>query len=142
MSRLLLAAALASGSANSVAPSGSITEAPSPTGLCDNVTSSAGYFKLTTGDKNYFYWYFESRSAPATDPLVLWLTGGPGCSSEVALFGENGPCKVSADGQTTTRNEFAWNSRANLLYVDQPTGTGFSYGTGYDHDEKGVGEVP
>ena len=86
-----------------------------------------------------FYWYFESRNAPATDPLVLWLTGGPGCSSEVALFGENGPCKVSSDGMNTTTNSYSWNANANLLYVDQPTGTGFSYGTGYDHDEKAVG---
>ena len=70
----------------------------------------------------------------------MWLTGGPGCSSEVALFGENGPCSVNADGTDTISNPFSWNSRANLLYVDQPTGTGFSYGTGLDHNEKGVAE--
>eukprot|EP00966_Prymnesium_polylepis_P202097 4682012-Prymnesium_polylepis.1 len=68
----------------------------------------------------------------------MWLTGGPGCSSEVALFGENGPCSVNADGTDTISNPYSWNSRANLLYVDQPTGTGFSYGTGLDHNEKGV----
>lgn len=39
-----------------------------------------------------FYWAFQSRQETyATDPLVLWLTGGPGCASEVALFYENGP---------------------------------------------------
>ncbi len=69
---------------------------------------------------------------------MLWLTGGPGCSSEVALFGENGPCHVNANGTDTYPNPYSWNSRANLLYVDQPTGTGFSYGSGLDHDEKGV----
>ncbi len=110
-----------------------------PTGLCGSTKSVSGYFKLSTGDKNYFYWYFESRTSPSTDPLVLWMTGGPGCSSEVALFGENGPCKVSTDGQSTTNNPYSWNTHANLLFVDQPTGTGFSYGTGYDHDETGVG---
>ena len=66
--------------------------------ICDNVVQHSGYFNLTTGDKHYFYWFFESRSNPSTDPVVMWMTGGPGCSSEVALFGENGPCKVSADG--------------------------------------------
>lgn len=70
--------------------------------------------------------------------MVLWLTGGPGCSSEVALFGENGPCSVTADGNGTVRNPSAWNQHANLLYVDQPAGTGFSYGLGLDHDETQV----
>ena len=66
------------------------------------------------------------------------MTGGPGCSSEVALFGENGPCSVNDAGDGTLPNAFSWNSRANLLYVDQPTGTGFSYGRDKDHDEAGV----
>jgi len=108
------------------------------TAICDNVTQHSGYFKLATGDKHYFYWFFESRSAPATDPVVMWMTGGPGCSSEVALFGENGPCSVTPDGSGTIPNQYSWNAKANVLYVDQPTGTGFSYGTGLDHDEKGV----
>jgi carboxypeptidase C (cathepsin A) len=108
--------------------------------LCDPVKQYTGYFKLTTGDKHYFYWFFESRENPATAPVALWLTGGPGCSSEVALFGENGPCKVNKAGSNTTRNPYSWNSKANLLYVDQPTGTGFSYGTGLDHNEVGVAD--
>jgi len=108
------------------------------TAICDPVQQYSGYFNLSTGDKHYFYWFFESRSAPATDPVVLWMTGGPGCSSEVALFGENGPCTVNADGTDTITNPHSWNSNANLLYIDQPAGTGFSYGTGLDHDEKGV----
>ena len=126
--------------------SGTLDEKSHPPGLgagtfCDpEVQQYAGYFSLSTGDKHYFYWYFESRNSPATAPLVLWLTGGPGCSSEVALFGENGPCKVSEDGMNTTINGFSWNTNANLLYVDQPTGVGFSYGTEYDHDEVGVAD--
>jgi len=106
--------------------------------ICDPVQQYSGYYKLTTGDKHYFYWFFESRNAPETDPVVLWMTGGPGCSSEVALFGENGPCQVNTDGTATKTNPYSWNSNASLLYIDQPTGTGFSYGTGLDHDEVGV----
>ena len=76
---------------------------------------------------------------------------------QVALFGENGPCTVNPAGDATIRNNFSWNSNANLLYrlcppqtpssrqkksagryVDQPAGTGFSYGTGMDHNEVGL----
>jgi len=75
-----------------------------------------------------FYWWFESRSATKdTDPVVLWLTGGPGCASEIALFYENGPYQFEADGKTLKSNPYSWNSNANLLYVDQPVGTGFSH---------------
>jgi len=68
---------------------------------------------------------FESRKTPKTDPLVLWFSGGPGCSSELALFYENGP--YTLDNITMKINPNSWNSFANLLYVDQPVGTGFSY---------------
>jgi carboxypeptidase C (cathepsin A) len=61
--------------------------------------------------------YFESRNDPANDPLILWLTGGPGCASEVALFFENGPYKVN-DNLKLEGNPYTWNSFANLLYVD------------------------
>ena len=87
------------------------------TGICDpNVQQYSGYYKLKVGllPKNYFYWFFEARENPETAPLLLWMTGGPGCSSEVALFGENGPCKVSADGSNTTVNPYSWNSNANM----------------------------
>ena len=87
--------------------------------LCDpTVKSSAGYYSVTTATKHYFYWFFESRSSPSSDPVVLWMTGGPGCSSEVALFGENGPCKVN-DDLSTRLNNYSWNSRANVIYIDQ-----------------------
>mmetsp|Transcript_33263 Transcript_33263/g.24004 ORF Transcript_33263/g.24004 Transcript_33263/m.24004 type:complete len:190 (-) Transcript_33263:838-1407(-) len=79
-----------------------------------------------------FYWLFESRSSPETDPLVIWLTGGPGCASEIATFFENGPLKFrdsssqTIDSDTFETNQYSWNKQANLLYVDQPIGTGFS----------------
>jgi hypothetical protein len=60
-----------------------------------------------------FYWYLESRSSPSTDPLVVWLTGGPGCSSVLALLVENGPCSVKPDASGTTLNPYSWTSNAN-----------------------------
>jgi len=125
--------------ASEYVPRGYLEELSNST-LCDPVQQFAGYYKLNTGDKNYFYWFFESRNAPATDPVILWMTGGPGCSSEVALFGENGPCSVNKLGTDTISNPYSWNNKANIVYIDQPTGTGFSYGTGFDHNEQQVGD--
>jgi cathepsin A (carboxypeptidase C) len=92
-----------------------------------NETWYSGTVDIRT-DSDIFYWWFESRNDTKNDPLVLWLTGGPGCASEIALFYENGPYKFMDDKKTLTSNEHSWNSNANLLYVDQPVGTGFSKG--------------
>eukprot|EP00933_Yihiella_yeosuensis_P080982 TRINITY_DN94512_c0_g1_i1.p1 TRINITY_DN94512_c0_g1~~TRINITY_DN94512_c0_g1_i1.p1 ORF type:complete len:487 (+),score=150.99 TRINITY_DN94512_c0_g1_i1:79-1539(+) len=112
----------------------------SPTGLCDpNVKQHSGYFTYGPKKKQYFYWMFESRNNPKTDPTVMWLTGGPGCSSMTGLLFENGPCKVNADGTATELNPYSWTNKANVIWVDQPPGTGFSKGS-WDHDETGVAE--
>ena len=68
----------------------------------------------------------ESRGAPAKDPLVLWLQGGPGCSGGLGLFWELGPYRVHEDKVTLYKNADSWNSIANVLMIDQPAGTGFS----------------
>ena len=90
-------------------------------------------------NEHYFYWMFESRNKPSTDPFILWLTGGPGCSGMLALLNENGPCTISSAGEPVINTE-SWTNTANMLWIDQPTGVGFSYGDSgdYDHDEKGV----
>jgi serine carboxypeptidase-like clade 4 len=75
-----------------------------------------GFIKLGETD-DMFYWLFKSRNNIDEDPLVVWLTGGPGCSSEVAIFAENGPFTVKED-ITLLRNDYSWNSKANVLYVD------------------------
>jgi cathepsin A (carboxypeptidase C) len=82
-----------------------------------------------------FFWLFESRGNKAQDPLVIWLTGGPGCSSELALLVENGPYYVNKENNTLRINPYAWNNNANLLYIDQPLGTGFSTGSQLDKTE-------
>ena len=97
-----------------------------------------GTVSIDTYDDDMFYWVFQSRNAPATDPLVLWLTGGPGCASEVALFYENGPYQFDENNKLQA-NPNSWSEVSNLLYVDQPIGTGFSKGG--LHDAKSELEV-
>mmetsp|Transcript_37264 Transcript_37264/g.85996 ORF Transcript_37264/g.85996 Transcript_37264/m.85996 type:complete len:481 (+) Transcript_37264:81-1523(+) len=106
--------------------------------ICDpSVKQHAGYVNVGAST-NYFFWLFESRGDPAKDPLVMWLNGGPGCSSLLGLFTENGPCTVDKDSKTTKLNKNSWNAHANVIYVDQPSATGFSTGLPTTHDEQGV----
>jgi len=110
--------------------------------LCDpSVKQYSGYFKIPgTENTEYFFWLFESRGQPESDPLVMWLTGGPGCSSQLALLAENGPCTVNKQGTDTIRNPHSWNTKANVMWVDQPAGTGFSTGLPTMHNEAQVGD--
>ncbi|XP_072982119.1 serine carboxypeptidase-like [Typha latifolia] len=108
----------------------------------DELSHHAGYYHLPhTHDAKMFYFFFESRQRKE-DPVVIWLTGGPGCSSELAVFYENGPFTI-ANNMSLVWNEFGWDKISNLIYVDQPTGTGFSYSSDKRdtrHDEKGVSD--
>ncbi|KAF9623000.1 hypothetical protein IFM89_035981 [Coptis chinensis] len=75
-----------------------------------------------------FYYFVEAEMNPASKPLVLWLNGGPGCSSlGVGAFSENGPFRPS--GEILVRNEYSWNREANMLYLETPVGVGFSFST-------------
>ncbi|KAL6703707.1 hypothetical protein ACN47E_009401 [Coniothyrium glycines] len=95
------------------------------------VDSYSGYVDLTP-DIHVFFWFFESRNKPASDPFTLWLNGGPGSDSLIGLFEENGPCMID-DQLTTYYNPYSWNNVSNMLYISQPVGTGFSY------QQQGVG---
>lgn len=101
------------------------------------------------GDKKLFYWLFEpdfsdSEARKEEDtPLVIWLNGGPGCSSMDGLFLENGPFRIvppqevyehsAANTQDTSKwrieiNPYSWHKApAYTLYIDQPVGTGLSF---------------
>ncbi|KAE8652007.1 hypothetical protein Csa_021698 [Cucumis sativus] len=96
----------------------------------------AGYYKIEHSHAaRLFYFFFESRNRKS-DPVVIWLTGGPGCSSELAMFYENGPFKI------TKNLSLVWNEYGFKSSVRRPTvGTGFSYSSDRQdirHDENGV----
>jgi len=80
-----------------------------------------------SGQKYLHYWLVESQNDPTNDPLVLWLNGGPGCSSLDGLLYENGPFHVNEDGSVIYINPYAWNANANVMYLEAPVGVGFSY---------------
>ncbi|CAD6907142.1 unnamed protein product [Tilletia controversa] len=103
---------------------------------CDpTVKSWTGYIDTIDG-KSLWFQFFESRSDPEKDPLLLWTNGGPGCSSAIGLFQELGPCLVPLQNGTpspgppingTTRNPHSWNSASSIIFIDQPVDVGFSY---------------
>ncbi|VDL63733.1 unnamed protein product [Nippostrongylus brasiliensis] len=99
-------------------------------GLTFSVTyrQFSGYLTSTVYPKNHlFYWFVESQNDPVNDPVVLWLNGGPGCSSIGGFFEELGPFHNNPDGQTLFENVYAWNKMANVLFLEAPVGVGFSY---------------
>ncbi|CAN0909279.1 Serine carboxypeptidase-like 27 [Linum grandiflorum] len=77
-----------------------------------------------------FYWLVESPKdrEPDSRPLVLWLNGGPGCSSVAYGAAEEiGPFHIRPDGKSLYLNAYSWNKLANLLFLESPAGVGFSY---------------
>ncbi|XP_048631898.1 serine carboxypeptidase-like 10 isoform X4 [Brassica napus] len=97
-------------------------------------------FELETGyigigeeeNLQLFYYFIKSEKNPKEDPLLLWLNGGPGCSSLEGLLFENGPVAVKVEVYngslvSLVSTPYSWTQMANIIYLDQPIGAGFSY---------------
>lgn len=76
---------------------------------------------------NLFFWHFQNQHIANKQRTLIWLNGGPGCSSEDGALMEVGPYRVADDEKTLVYNNGSWSEFANLLFVDNPVGTGFSY---------------
>lgn len=115
-------------------------------GLPDCAPGTAQYsgFVLVnaTVNKKYFYWAFGPKSKRPDAPVVLWFTGGPGCSSALAALVENGPCHLNVTTGELYDNPYGWNRDAYLIFIDQPAGVGFSTAdnAGYSSNEEEVSE--
>uniref|UniRef100_A0A5B7AEW2 Carboxypeptidase n=1 Tax=Davidia involucrata TaxID=16924 RepID=A0A5B7AEW2_DAVIN len=98
-----------------------------------------GYVTIDESAGRAFYYYFvEAQHSKQSLPLLLWLNGGPGCSSlAYGAMQELGPFRVHSDGKTLFKNKFAWNHAANVLFLESPAGVGFSYSNTTSDYEKG-----
>ncbi|KAK8468964.1 hypothetical protein PHAVU_006G168154 [Phaseolus vulgaris] len=85
-------------------------------------------------DVQAFYYFIESENNPKEDPLLLWLTGGPGCSALSGLVFEIGPLGFKHEEYNGTLpnlfyRSYSWTKVSNIIFVDLPVFTGFTYAT-------------
>jgi len=99
---------------------------PGAEALSFNFNQFSGYVKIN-GTKNMHYWLVESQNDPANDPIAFWTNGGPGCSGLLGFLTELGPFRTDNKDLTLSLNPYSWNKIANLVFIEQPCGVGFSY---------------
>ena len=114
----------------------------------------AGNLRSSDQYENYFFYWLLPRPdalAPSGDDnehnaLIVYLNGGPGSTSMNALWTGNGPLRVSETGSTIEGDDCAitydtsvsWQAAGDLLFIDQPVGTGWSYG---EHTVENLDEI-
>ncbi|KAJ6002675.1 Peptidase S10 serine carboxypeptidase [Penicillium sp. IBT 35674x] len=90
-------------------------------------TSWAGRLPVPDRQGNeIFFWLFDAEEKAYDDNLIVWLNGGPGCSSLIGLTTGNGPFAFAGNSTRLVSNPYSWTKQGHVLYVDQPVGTGFS----------------
>lgn len=89
----------------------------------------AGYITVNeSSGRALFYWLTEAEGHAESKPLILWLNGGPGCSSiAYGAMQEIGPFRIFPNASGLFRSEYSWNKVANILFLESPAGVGFSY---------------
>ncbi|ONK78097.1 uncharacterized protein A4U43_C02F14280 [Asparagus officinalis] len=130
---LLLLFLLSSASLISAAPeSALVTSLPGFNGSFPS-KHYAGYVSVhESHGRNLFYYFVVSEGNASKDPVVLWLNGGPGCSSFDGFIYEHGPFNFEA-GETPGSmpklhlNPYSWSKVSNIIYLDSPAGVGLSY---------------
>ncbi|KAI3400719.1 hypothetical protein diail_1928 [Diaporthe ilicicola] len=79
-----------------------------------------------SSDNQLFFWFFPSDNPLASNEITVWLNGGPGCSSMDGLLQENGPFLWQPGTYSPQPNPFSWTNLTNIVWIDQPIGTGLS----------------
>ncbi|CAO2170717.1 unnamed protein product [Urochloa humidicola] len=91
--------------------------------------TKCGYLNITSTNSLYFAFYeaTDPVTTPATAaPLLVWLQGGPGCSSLIGNFAELGPYLLNSTTRNLSSNPNLWNRRFGVIFIDNPLGSGFS----------------
>lgn len=118
---LLIATQLAGVRSQFLRPTSNLTKTPGPLnttvrykqvphGVCETTPGVKSYSGYVDVDDNthVYWWFFEARNQdPATAPLTVWLSGGPGASSMLGALVENGPCRIDANGDPSY-NPYSW----------------------------------
>ncbi|WCJ35572.1 serine carboxypeptidase-like 17 [Euphorbia peplus] len=92
-----------------------------------------GYVGVEPDDSQLFYYFIKSEGNPKDDPLILWLSGGPGCSAFSGLVFEMGPLRFNVEEEyngslpTLLLNPHSWTQVASIIFLDAPIGSGFSH---------------
>lgn len=93
--------------------------------------SWGGYLPVsnnTDEKREMYFWMFPATGDVGHDDFVIWFNGGPGCSSLSGVLAEEGPFKIDGKTHVPHKNQYAWTNLTNMLWVEQPVGTGFSRG--------------
>ncbi|KAJ2230130.1 Cell death protease [Coemansia sp. RSA 485] len=86
----------------------------------------AGQLPILSEKDVMFFWLINNATNTENqDKLVIWLNGGPGCTSLDGVFMENGPYKFDGPNRLEFRDH-SLSQQFDVLYIDQPFGTGFS----------------
>jgi carboxypeptidase D len=83
-----------------------------------------------------YFWFFPSSNEAASDEITIWLNGGPGCSSLEGFLQENGPMLWQYGTYKPVCNPWNWAKLTNMIWVEQPVGTGFTQGTPTAHTQE------
>lgn len=134
LASLLIGSAVVSADYTPEALADEVTNLPGAENLQFSFKQFSGYLSVSN-TKHLHYWFVESSRSPSTDPVAFWTNGGPGCSGLLGFLTEQGPFRPQKD-MSLALNPYSWNTIANMVFIEQPCGVGFSYsddGTGDDY---------
>jgi carboxypeptidase D len=77
---------------------------------------------------NFFFWMWGNDGVKPAEEIVIFMNGGPGCSSLYGLMIENGPFLYPSKKLKPYVNQYSWTREAIMVYVELPIGVGFTTG--------------